>query len=403
MPAGAQLSRTSAAVARRDRLILAHLGLVRGVVRKLRARLPAAADVENLEAAGVLGLVEAARKFEPERGTRFDTYAYLRVRGAVLDELRRSHPLPQHVFERLARIRKAREALSSAERLAALRLMRMASLECGKGALARRLADPREEGPGRRAEEAEQRRLLAEALAALSERERRAVTLHYLNGLRLREVGEALGLSESRVSRLLGGARLRLAERLHRPEAAPNPSRFDKLSGRPAGARKAQTGKTGAEAEAMSSKLSGNGFEELIHQAAICLVQPDADASLLVGHVRELRAGDWRGRLVGGPRTWERFCRELLGCEAADLEETLAGASALREAGLLNPTVAQAREALRFELDDGSPPPPESPAPLEELRNLWERLTPPERAEFLAWARQSEPRKKRPNRSKEKQ
>jgi hypothetical protein len=155
----------------------------------------------------------------------------------------------------------------------------------------------------------------------------------------------------------------------------------------------------------MSSKQpSGGGLDELIHRTALCLGQPDADASLLVGHVRELNAADWQGRLDGEPRTWERFCREFLGCEAADLQEMVAGASALRQAGLLNPTVAQAREALRFEVDCELVPPPEQVAPLEQLRLDWLQLTPQERAEFLAWAQaqHNAQRKKRLGRGKRK-
>ena len=112
--------------------------------------------------------------------------------------------------------------------------------------------------------------------------------------------------------------------------------------------------------------------------------------------VQDLRAVHWERKLTGEPRTWERFCRELLGCEAADLQETVAGATALQKAGLLNPTVAQAREALRFEVDCAAqpPPPPEEGEPtlqatltrLERVRLEWLRLTPQEREEFLAWA-----------------
>jgi hypothetical protein len=136
-------------------------------------------------------------------------------------------------------------------------------------------------------------------------------------------------------------------------------------------------------------------LERLIRQAIFCLGRPDGDARLLASCVQDLRAVPWERKVVGEPRSWERFCREVLGCEAADLQETVAGAAALQKAGLLNPTVAQAREALRFEVDCASPPPvPEVEEPtleatltrLERLRLEWLRLTPQERDEFLAWA-----------------
>jgi hypothetical protein len=135
-------------------------------------------------------------------------------------------------------------------------------------------------------------------------------------------------------------------------------------------------------------------LERLIRQAVFCLGRPDADARLLASCVQDLRAIPWERKVVGEPRSWERFCREVLGCDAADLQETVAGAAALQKAGLLNPTVAQAREALRFEVDCGPQPPPDPDEPtleatltrLERLRLEWLRLTPKEREEFLAWA-----------------
>src|SRR5438132_1518967 len=77
-------------------------------------------DVENLEAAGTLGLVEAANHFDPDRGVQFKTYAYTRIRGAVLDELRRNCPLPQPMLQRAAKVRQAYEELQQPVTLEAL-------------------------------------------------------------------------------------------------------------------------------------------------------------------------------------------------------------------------------------------------------------------------------------------
>ncbi len=214
---------------RREELILGHLGLVRHVLGRLVADLPASVDLENLEAAGVLGLVEAAQSFDPERGVQFQTFAYPRIRGAVLDELRRNCPLPQQVLERLALLRKAAAgpgAPTTVEELAAA--TGLAEAEVAECLEASRLAqplpyesahDPAARGrdddpdrPDRHAEAAEQRRRLAEAIAALPERERLVVTLYYLEDLRLKEIGQLLGLSESRVSRVLSAAVFRLGE-----------------------------------------------------------------------------------------------------------------------------------------------------------------------------------------------
>jgi RNA polymerase sigma factor for flagellar operon FliA len=212
----------------RQELILEHLPLVRQIIGRLKARCPHGVDLENLEAAGVLGLVEAANRFEPQRGTRFETFAYMRIRGAILDELRRNCPLPQHLLERIARVRAAYKKLvppvqveqlaeatgfsidEVADCLSAVRLTRIASWD-DVVASARALTAP-DERPDRQVEAAEQKALLAEAITQLPERQRLVVTLYYLEELRLKEIGVVLELSESRVSRLLKTALFNLGE-----------------------------------------------------------------------------------------------------------------------------------------------------------------------------------------------
>jgi RNA polymerase sigma factor for flagellar operon FliA len=229
VPTATQVYNQLAVQRRRDELILAHLPLVRHVIGKLTAHLPPGADVENLESAGTLGLVEAANHFDPDRGTQFKTFAYARIRGAVLDELRRNCPLPQRVLQQLAQVRQAYQDLPApasvdalaaatgltadevADCLAALRMTRMVSWE-GAGRAASSRPDDRQEAPDARAEQEEQKRLLADALRSLPERERLVVTLYYLEDLRLKEIGQVLELSESRVSRVLNAALFHLNE-----------------------------------------------------------------------------------------------------------------------------------------------------------------------------------------------
>ena len=219
---------------RREQLIVDHLSLVRHIAGRLAAELPPGIDLENLEAAGVLGLVEAANHFDPGRGAQFKTFAYTRIRGAILDELRRNCPLPQQMLHLVARVRRAYdelpppvtvEALSAAtglsaeevaDCLAAIRLTRMVSWG-GAETVGTRLDDPRQR-PDVAAEHEEQKRLVTEALAALAPREQLVVTLYYLEDLRLKEIGEVLKLSESRVSRLLSAALFHLGEILRARE-----------------------------------------------------------------------------------------------------------------------------------------------------------------------------------------
>ncbi len=214
---------------RRDELILEHLSLVRHVIGKLLAQLPPGVDVENLESAGTLGLVEAAHNFDPGRGAQFKTFAYPRIRGAVIDELRRNCPLPQQVMERVTLVRQAYNKLQPpvtvdalaamtglsadevADCLAAYRMTRMVSLEPASETVRTRL-DERQQAPDALAEQAERSRTLADAITALPERERLVVTLYYMEDLRLKEIGHVLQLSESRVSRVLNSALFHLGE-----------------------------------------------------------------------------------------------------------------------------------------------------------------------------------------------
>jgi RNA polymerase sigma factor FliA len=214
---------------RRDDLILGHLPLVKHVIGRLVGGLPPGVDVENLESAGVLGLVEAAAKFDPTRNAQFKTFAYLRIRGAILDELRRNSPLPQHMLERVALIRKAYrtlphpvtvEAIAAAtglsdddiaDTLAAERFTKQVSWE--------QTAEPNGMGPAVAAEppDAEAERWesvqqLTDAIEALPPKERMAVTLYYREDLRLREIAEVMKLSPSRISRMLSKATFELGE-----------------------------------------------------------------------------------------------------------------------------------------------------------------------------------------------
>lgn len=239
----------------RDELILSHLHLVRHVLGKLAARLPPGLDRENLEAAGVLGLVEAAAHFDATRGVQFKTFAYYRIRGAILDELRRNSPLSQDALRKLARIRSAYQRLAPpvgleklaqatglsveeiTDTLAAWRLCRMASLDdfqhgaphaplrdgvaVGETNGLHRAHDSpgTYESPDCQLERRELAQLLAQAIEALPSRERTVFLLHHLEDLRLKEIAQVLQLSESRVCRLLQAAEWHIAEYLRGKEA----------------------------------------------------------------------------------------------------------------------------------------------------------------------------------------
>ena len=217
--------------AKRDELILSHLPLVRHVLGRLAAELPPGVDVDNLESAGVLGLVEAAGKFDPTRNAQFRTFAFLRIRGAIVDELRRNSPLPQHMLEKVSAVRKAVRVLAPpvtvdaiadatgltadevSDALSADRFSRMVSWE--------QTAQPNGLGvahaaapPDAASERWEAVQQLADAIEELPPRERMAVTLYFREEMRLKEMQEVMKLSPSRISRILSRATFELRERL---------------------------------------------------------------------------------------------------------------------------------------------------------------------------------------------
>lgn len=216
---------------RRDDLILSHLPLVKHIIGRLAVELPPGVDVDNLESAGVLGLVEAAGKFDPSKNVQFKTFAYIRVRGAIFDELRRNSPLPQHMLERVSLIRKAYQKLQApvtvadlvqttgltmdevSEALAAERFNKMISWEQTaqpNGMVVANSAEP----PEAETERWEAMQQLSDAIEELPPRERMAVTLYYREDMRLKEMSEVMKLSASRISRILSRALFDLGERL---------------------------------------------------------------------------------------------------------------------------------------------------------------------------------------------
>lgn len=220
-----EYSRTAEQTAR-DALVVGHLWLVRHIIGKVAARLPSGVDVENLESAGVLGLVEAAQRFDAARGVDFKSFASLRIRGAIIDEARRNCPLPQEVMRRVSLVSRAYERLPTP--VTTEDLARETGLTCDEvldalvarpfvqvSSLEQLETDPQSgttpAGEGV-VETEEQKQLLADAIAALPERERLVVTLYYMEDLRLKEIGQVLNLSESRVSRLLASAQHQLRE-----------------------------------------------------------------------------------------------------------------------------------------------------------------------------------------------
>ena len=210
----------------RDQLVLDHLPFVRHILTRLTANLPRNIDSENLESAGVLGLLEAASQYDPDRNVEFRTFAYQRIRGAILDELRRNCPLSQQMLQKVSLIRQIKADLqnnATVEQIA--QAAEMTVEEVSQCMTAERLTRPEgwndafrvqghvgdNDAPSEM-EVQEMLHILADGIETLPDKMRIALALHYNEGLKLKEVGEVLGLSESRVSRILDAARSKLQD-----------------------------------------------------------------------------------------------------------------------------------------------------------------------------------------------
>ena len=224
-------------------VITRHSDLVRRIAHHLAARLPASVEVDDLVQAGMIGLIEASRSYDADQGASFETYASIRIRGAMIDEVRRGDWVPRSVHRRArqaaASVREIEQrtgrAASPTEVAASmemsvpeyLRLMEDAtrghvlSLEShiednGEP----RLAASGGPTPEKLFEQEEFREQLIGAIGQLPERERLVLSLYYEQELNLKEIGAVLGVSESRVCQIHGQAMVRLRGRLSVYEAA---------------------------------------------------------------------------------------------------------------------------------------------------------------------------------------
>ncbi|MEZ5420345.1 MAG: RNA polymerase sigma factor FliA [Vicinamibacterales bacterium] len=236
--------------AARDQLVMEHVGLVKAMASRLANRLPPQVEVSELVSVGVLGLIDAAGRFRPSLGVPFSAFARRRIHGAMLDSLRGLDWAPRAVRKlrrdvdaaiASLRFELGREpesadiarALDVSEpeyerMLDRLKVAELASIrqsaigEDGRTALDVEIEPS--EGPHARLEREEMRQLLAGVITELPDRERQILALYYEEELTLAEIGQVIGVGESRVSQLRSQAiaRLRsaLATRLARRDAA---------------------------------------------------------------------------------------------------------------------------------------------------------------------------------------
>lgn len=227
----------------RDRVLTEHLGLVRFIARQVQRGMPADSDFDELVSAGTIGLIAAHESFEVERGLAFSTFAAPRIRGAILDELRRQDHVPRSVRRKARELSRAREALGTtlgrapndrelAEHLE-VELEVLWRWEADVEAAAQLSLDqkrsdqdgdtvapidmlPSDSGPSVEDELTREREveLMRDAILGLKEQERVVLTLYYFEELKLHEIATVLGLTESRVSQVRSKAIVRLREKL---------------------------------------------------------------------------------------------------------------------------------------------------------------------------------------------
>jgi RNA polymerase sigma factor for flagellar operon FliA len=223
-----------------DDLVTRNVTLVKRIAHHLAARLPSTVDVDDLMQAGMVGLLEAAGNFDPERGASFETYAGIRIRGAMLDDIRKNDWTPRSVHHKYrqvtdaihdieGRLGRAAETEEIASQLGIsldeYHKILTDSASARLFSLEETIDEPTLQRPPPAAKTAmpdealfqEQfRDHLAEAIEKLPERERLVLSLYYEQELNLKEIGQVLDVSESRVCQIHGQAVLRLRSAVER-------------------------------------------------------------------------------------------------------------------------------------------------------------------------------------------
>ncbi len=229
----------------RERLVLAYSPLVKDVAGRMATGLPSHVEEADLISYGLLGLISAIERFEPEREIKFETFAITRIKGSIIDELRSLDWVPRSVRAKAREIERTNAKLehqlhraptdqemaqelettvedfqdslvriSNSSVVALDELWTVSDSSGDQVSLLDTIHDPHAVDPANEMDATEMKDRLADAIARLPEREKLVVALYYYENLTLREIGEVLGVTESRVSQLHTKAVLRLKSRL---------------------------------------------------------------------------------------------------------------------------------------------------------------------------------------------
>jgi RNA polymerase sigma factor FliA len=236
----------------RERLVLAYSPLVKYVAGRMSSGLPAHVEEGDLISYGLLGLISAIERFDLEREIRFETFAVTRIKGSIIDELRSLDWVPRSVRAKAREIEqtkaklenKLQRAPTDAEMSTAMgvtqeefqeslvkianssvvaldELWTVSDSSGDQVSLLDTIPDPDAADPARELDLTDMKDSLADAIARLPEREKLVIALYYYENLTLREIGEVLGVTESRVSQLHTKAVLRLKSKLQGDTLTP--------------------------------------------------------------------------------------------------------------------------------------------------------------------------------------
>lgn len=236
-----------------ERMVLDNLELVNIIATKIVSKLPSGIELEDLVHTGIIGLIEAIHRFEPTKGVKFSTFASLRIRGAILDELRNLDWATRTLRKRIKDVEKVYTDLENElgrppeiEEVAKKMNMSLDDfnrlLENSKGVgigvfryveddnkmsedkLLKYFDDPNSSSPVFYVEKEELRKRLAEFIEELPDREKLVLSLYYVDNLNLKEIAKVLNLTESRISQVRSSALLRLRSKLKKMAEESNVS-----------------------------------------------------------------------------------------------------------------------------------------------------------------------------------
>jgi len=229
----------------KEQIVIEHGPLIRYIVNRIAVRLPSHIDLDDLHNTGVIGLMDAIEKYDPDKNCKFKTYAEFRIKGAILDQLRSLDWVPRSVRQKSRRLERAygeveqrlgrqatdeevadslglqiekfHELLNQVRGISLINLEEIRGTNSDgdrSGTYADIIADVTSENPFATLKTVETKHVVADTIGTLPEKERLVISLYYYEDLNMKEIGNILGITESRVCQIHTKAVLRLRQKL---------------------------------------------------------------------------------------------------------------------------------------------------------------------------------------------